>query len=131
MAEQLICRSEELLDGGKGVRFVVGRQVGAGGTAAIDVVAFVVRYQGVARAYLNRCGHVPVELDWQAGEFFDFSGQYLICATHGALYGPESGRCVSGRCAGKGLQPVSVSEHDGGIYWQHNDDGSSTPQRGY
>ncbi|MBK6639044.1 MAG: Rieske 2Fe-2S domain-containing protein [Rhodocyclaceae bacterium] len=117
MAEHLICRSEDLVEGGKGVRFTTGRQVGAGGTA-FDVVAFVVRFQGKPYAYLNRCGHVPVELDWQHGDFFDFSGQYLICATHGALYGPESGRCISGRCAGKGLAAVVVSEHDGAIYWQ-------------
>ena len=105
-----ICRSDELADGGRGVRF--DAKVGAGGTAP----AFVVRYRGVPRGFLNRCGHVPVELDWEHGEFFDFSREYLICATHGALYGPESGRCVSGRCNGRGLTPVAVEEIDGVIY---------------
>jgi nitrite reductase/ring-hydroxylating ferredoxin subunit len=64
---------------------------------------------------LNRCGHVPVELDWRQGEFFDGSGLYLICATHGALYAPDSGRCLGGRCNGKGLEPVAVVEEDGWI----------------
>jgi nitrite reductase/ring-hydroxylating ferredoxin subunit len=59
---------------------------------------------------------VPVELDWQHGEFFDDSKLYLICATHGALYAPESGHCLGGRCNGKGLEPVSVIERDGLIY---------------
>ncbi len=135
MPEQLICRSDEVIDGGKGVRFTVPAKVSPGGTASpsgttslqgkapADAPAFVIRHNGLVRAYLNRCGHVPVELDWQPGEFFDFSGQYLICATHGALYGPESGRCMGGRCAGKGLTPVPVVEKDGNIYWRTSDEG--------
>jgi nitrite reductase/ring-hydroxylating ferredoxin subunit len=123
MPEQLICRSDEVIDGGKGVRFTVPAKVSPGGTAPAEAPAFVIRHNGLVRAYLNRCGHVPVELDWQPGEFFDFSGQYLICATHGALYGPESGRCMGGRCAGKGLTPVPVVEKDGSIYWQSSDEG--------
>ena len=107
--ERIICQSEELVEGGKGVRF---ERVSASGVES----AFAVRYDGKPFAYTNRCGHIPVELDWQPGEFFDYSGLYLICATHGALYAPESGRCVAGRCAGKGLQPVPVTEHDGKIF---------------
>ena len=57
-----------------------------------------------------------IELDWQEGKFFDLSGLYLICSTHGAMYSPESGRCLGGRCNGKGLTPLAVSEHDGNIY---------------
>ena len=78
--------------------------------------AFAVRFRGRVHAYLNRCGHLPVELDWQHGEFFDISGLYLICATHGALYAPETGRCLGGRCNGKGLVAVEVSEHDGCVF---------------
>jgi nitrite reductase/ring-hydroxylating ferredoxin subunit len=78
--------------------------------------AFIVRFDGVPRAYLNQCGHVPVELDWLEGEFFDDSRLYLICSTHGALYDPASGRCVGGRCAGRGLKPLPVVEREGLIY---------------
>ncbi len=103
-----ICASGELVDGGPGLRFAVER-------FGVEVPAFVVRFRGQVHAYLNRCGHVSVELDWQQGEFFDGSGLYLICATHGALYAPDSGRCLGGRCNGKGLVAVSVAEHDGWI----------------
>ena len=65
--------------------------------------AFAVRFDGVVHAYLNRCAHVPVELDWVEGEFFDLSRLYLVCSTHGAAYLPESGRCVAGPCSGSGL----------------------------
>ncbi len=103
-----ICPSAELIDGGPGQRFTVTRR----GEAA---EAFAVRYRGRVHAFLNRCGHVPVELDWQPGRFFDDSGLYLICATHGALYDPDSGRCLGGRCNGKGLESVAVAEHDGWV----------------
>lgn len=109
---KVICRSEDLADGGKGIRFTVPDPTRSGDEAP----AFVVRFRGRPHAYLNRCGHVPVELDWQHGEFFDTSGLYLICATHGALYAPESGRCLGGRCNGKGLQAVAVDECDGEVF---------------
>jgi nitrite reductase/ring-hydroxylating ferredoxin subunit len=106
---RVICSSAELEDGGRGVRFELDW---AGGKA----LAFVVRYQGKPRAYLNRCGHVGVELDWHEGAFFDADGVYLICSTHGALYDPATGRCITGRCNGNGLTPLAVVEEDGRIY---------------
>lgn len=105
---RVICASGDLPDGSRGVRFTVdwhGQQT----------PAFVVRYQGMPHAFLNRCGHVPVELDWQEGEFFDAGGVYLICATHGALYSPKDGRCITGRCDGKGLTRLPVEERGGRI----------------
>lgn len=114
MVERIfICDSAALAEGGAGVRFTANYS--GGGTAPAN--AFVVRFRGKPHAYLNRCGHVPVELDWEQGVFFDFTGQYLICSTHGALYGPESGICVSGRCAGRGLERVPVDEVDGKVWW--------------
>jgi len=107
--QRLICGSDELVEGGRGVRFKADRH-GAGEPA------FVVRFRGRVHAYLNRCAHLSVELDWQQGEFFDHSGIYLICATHGALYAPESGSCLGGRCNGKGLTALPVIEHDGRIF---------------
>lgn len=107
--ERLICASAALVDGGDGVRFEIEWQVA-------PAPAFVIRYRGRVYAYLNRCGHVPMEIDWQAGRFFDHSGLYLICGTHGALYAPETGECVGGRCNGRGLRPLDVVERGGGVY---------------
>lgn len=109
-SQRLICTSADLSDGGQGVRFLVNR----GGR---EVPAFAVRFQGRIYGYLNRCAHVPIELDWQHGEFFDYSKLYLICTTHGALYAPESGRCLGGRCQGKGLTPLRMEERDGAVYF--------------
>jgi nitrite reductase/ring-hydroxylating ferredoxin subunit len=59
---------------------------------------------------------VPVELDWVPGKFFDDGGLYLICATHGAMYEPDSGQCVGGPCRGARLEPLAVREHEGGVW---------------
>lgn len=108
--EHLICASTELAERGRGVRFTAER-------AGLPVPAFAVRYSGRVHAYLNRCAHVSVELDWQEGEFFDVSGLYLVCSTHGATYYPETGGCAGGPCAGAGLQRLPTVERDGCVYW--------------
>jgi nitrite reductase/ring-hydroxylating ferredoxin subunit len=110
MPEVLICAAEVLVEGGKGVRFPV---VAFGDPAT----GFVVRYDGKPYAYLNRCAHVPIELDWFEGEFFESSGLYLMCSTHGAIYLPESGQCAGGPCRGGRLRPIAVREVDNKIYW--------------
>lgn len=112
--EIFICDAASVEEGGKGVRFPVT----AGGE---DCTAFVVRFDGVARAYLNRCTHVPMELDWSEGVFFDSSGLYLMCSTHGALYDPQDGSCRGGPCSGRGLHPMAVVERDGRLYWVADD----------
>jgi nitrite reductase/ring-hydroxylating ferredoxin subunit len=74
-----------------------------------DATGFVVRHGGTAYAYLNRCAHVPIELDWNEGEFFESSKLYLMCSTHGAIYIPENGQCAGGPAvaAGCGRSPWS------------------------
>jgi len=105
---RVICDSSALEEGGKGVRFTVT-------TAEGETPAFAVRFSGKAYAYINRCAHVPVELDWMDGAFFDYSKLYLICATHGATYLPENGVCVMGPCKGKRLTPLAIEERDGRV----------------
>lgn len=100
---ETICQGAVLQDGGQGVRFEVmlnGRLT----------PAFVIRYDGRVHGYLNQCAHVPMELDWAEGQFFESSGQYLMCATHGALYEPDTGRCVGGPCRGAVLRALRVEE---------------------
>lgn len=86
-----------------------------------DATGFVVRYGGKVHAYLNRCAHVPIELDWNPGEFFEGSGLYLMCSTHGAIYEPDTGHCSGGPCRGGRLRPIVVQEQDGQISWQPDD----------
>ena len=104
-----LCASSDLLEGGDAVPFDV---VHAGQACR----AFAVRYQGRPHAYLNRCTHVPMEMDWQEGQFFDDSGRWLLCATHGAAYRPDTGACAGGPCRG-GLVKVAISEEFGVVHW--------------
>lgn len=109
-----ICASTELREGGKGVRFPVT----AGGE---DGTGFVIRYQNTVYGYLNRCAHVPIELDWNEGDFFESSGLYLMCSTHGALYTPETGGCAGGPCRRGRLRPITVFENNNQVFWTPDD----------
>ena len=114
--ERLICASGALQDGGTGVRFEVQRNGEA-------VPAFAVRFEGRVRAYLNRCAHVAMELDWREGEFFDLERCDLICSTHGAVYAADSGRCLGGPCGGTPLVRLRIEERAGQVYFMGVDDG--------
>jgi nitrite reductase/ring-hydroxylating ferredoxin subunit len=104
-----VCASASLADGGLGVRFTVlcdGK----------PQQAFAIRFRGQVHAFLNECRHQRSELDWRPGEFFDHAKLYLVCATHGALYAPDTGLCVAGPCRGARLPSLRVRERDGQIF---------------
>jgi nitrite reductase/ring-hydroxylating ferredoxin subunit len=111
MADSLVplCQSSELQDSGLAVPFDV---VYAGQTCR----AFAVRFEGQVQAYLNRCTHVAMEMDYQPDRFFDTEGRWLLCATHGATYAPHTGECVGGPCRG-GLVKIPLSESQGVVHW--------------
>ena len=105
-----LCAAGELEDGGRAVVF--------------DVVwkgepqrAFALRHEGLVRAYLNRCAHVPAEMDWNPGEFLDASRRFILCSIHGAAYDPHSGRCAGGPCGQRSLVSVTIAEEGGRIRW--------------
>jgi nitrite reductase/ring-hydroxylating ferredoxin subunit len=104
-----LCPSEALQNGGLAQGFDV---VYAGQTCR----AFAVRFKGEVQAYLNRCSHIAMEMDYRENHFFDAEGQWLLCATHGATYSPKSGECVGGPCRG-GLIKIEVIEKDEAVYW--------------
>jgi nitrite reductase/ring-hydroxylating ferredoxin subunit len=79
--------------------------------------AFVMRFDGRVVAYLNRCQHVPTEMDWQHGKFLDGDREYILCSTHGAAYEPLTGRCAGGPCGRGRLTVIDVEERDGQVYW--------------
>ncbi|RBP51522.1 Rieske (2Fe-2S) protein [Arenicella xantha] len=107
---QLIGSASGLVEGGVGLRFDVNDQSGE------LIPAFVVRFDGGYFAYLNRCGHIAVQLDYQAGEFFSDDGRTLICATHGAEYAPDTGACLGGPCYGVGLDAIEIVCRDHYLY---------------
>jgi len=120
---RVICEADALAEGGRGVRFDWAPGGGQG-------KGFVVRHEGAARAFVNRCPHMGVELDWLPGEFFDETGLYFVCSTHGAIFEPATGLCVAGPCRGARLQAIAVEERHGRILI-HDDSPEPAPGDGY
>ena len=89
--------------------------------------AFVLRFETQVVGYLNRCRHVAAEMDWQPGEFLDSDRQFIICAIHGAVYEPLSGRCAGGPCGRARLMAIDVFESDGQVYWYPSRDIQPAP----
>jgi nitrite reductase/ring-hydroxylating ferredoxin subunit len=73
-----------------------------------NVEAMLINFEGDMFAYLNRCRHIALSLDWVDNEFFTEDKRYLICANHGATYEPKTGQCIWGPCAGASLQGVPL-----------------------
>jgi nitrite reductase/ring-hydroxylating ferredoxin subunit len=73
-----------------------------------DLEALIVNYEGAHFAYVNRCPHTGITLDWVNNQFFSSDNRYLMCATHGAVFEPPSGECVWGPCFGLSLQNVPL-----------------------
>ncbi len=104
-----LCNSPDLVNGGSAVPF----DVTYGGQTCR---AFAVRFEGKVHAYLNRCTHVSMELDWLPNQLIDDMGQWLLCSTHGAAYLPATGECAGGPCKG-GLVKVTLTEEGPNVYW--------------
>ena len=81
-------------------------------TADAPVEAFVVNFGGELHAWVNRCRHVPLTMDWVENRFLDESGEHIVCATHGAMYEPNTGDCVAGPAFGQRLirVPIRIAE---------------------
>lgn len=104
-----LCNSAEIEEGGLAMPF----DVVVDGQA---LRAFAIRFEGQVHAWLNRCTHIAIEMDFQPNRLFDDSGQWLLCSTHGAAYAPDTGACSGGPCTGNLLR-VDVKEEDGQVFW--------------
>lgn len=105
-----LCAAEALAEAGRAHVFDV---LLWGGRAT----AFALRHGGRVVAYVNRCAHVPTEMDWQRGEFLDAERRWIVCSIHGAAYEPADGRCAGGPCGRGRLIALEVVERGGQVYW--------------
>jgi nitrite reductase/ring-hydroxylating ferredoxin subunit len=111
----------------KDLRYLIGRSSDLGPGESMkflipirgyDEECFVVNYDGHLYAYVNRCRHVPMAMDWIDNQFFAEEGHYLTCPTHNAYYDPATGECVAGppSTCGKFLYRVPLEIEEGVIY---------------
>ena len=101
MSGQRLCRLTDIPNGeakGFSVETAAGKR---------DIL--VHRDGNIVRGYVNSCPHVGSPLDWAPDRFISLDGFHLLCGTHGALFRPEDGYCVSGPCAGDSLECVPIS----------------------
>jgi nitrite reductase/ring-hydroxylating ferredoxin subunit len=98
MNVSLLCRLADVPDGGARVidEQCVGRPV------------VVVRRGDQVWAYVNRCPHFSVPLDFEPGNVSCYRSQVLMCAHHSALFRFDDGVCIDGPCAGAALEAVPV-----------------------
>ena len=99
----LLCRLEDLPDGGTREFEVVGRHI------------FALREGETVRVYLNLCPHLGTPLNWEPDRFLDNEGAYIRCSNHGALFLKDSGECIAGPCRGMPLSSVPVSIDQGEV----------------
>jgi len=64
---------------------------------------FVVRKNGRIVAYANICPHRRHPLELEPHNFLVDNGNLIRCASHGALFCPETGACLIGPCVGRNL----------------------------
>lgn len=69
----------------------------------------------------NSCLHIITnalipEASWvgSQGNFLTMQGKYLVCSTHGAVFDPQTGKCLSGPCVKQSLISIPVKS-DGGV----------------
>ncbi|MEN9842423.1 MAG: hypothetical protein RLZZ612_252 [Pseudomonadota bacterium] len=105
-----LCKSRDLLERGAAIAFDVAY-------AGRLMRAFAIRFEGQACAYLNECTHVPMEMDWQPNQFWDHQKRWLLCATHGAAYQPNTGQCVMGPCK-RGLKKIDLKDDGENVFWR-------------
>ncbi len=115
-----LCPSEALVERGRGWVWDV-QHFGQ------PARAFALRIDGRAVGYLNRCVHVPTELDWQPGEFLDTERRTILCSLHGAAYDPAHGQCVGGPCGRGRLTVIALDEDAQGVHWYPSRDTQPPP----
>jgi nitrite reductase/ring-hydroxylating ferredoxin subunit len=115
-----LCAADELVERGDAVVFDVIQW-------RDKATAFAMRFDGEVVAYLNRCVHVPTEMDWEYGKFLDSGRDFIMCSIHGASYNPSNGRCVGGPCGRGSLTKLRVEERDQQVYWYPSLDTQPAP----
>ncbi len=69
---------------------------------------FLVRVGEEVHAYVNRCAHQSLPLNYLPDRFLTHDGSMILCTAHGAIFEKSTGYCVSGPCAGRSLVRIAV-----------------------
>lgn len=113
-----LCDHDDVADGAaRGLR--IERAAGV-------VRIFLVRQGSRMWGYENRCPHRGTPLDWVPDQFLDRDGGEILCATHGARFRIEDGRCTAGPCPGESLRSLALERRGDTWFWLADCDTPST-----
>jgi nitrite reductase/ring-hydroxylating ferredoxin subunit len=106
VAGNFLCRSEEIAEGE--ARSFPMRE---GSRSKL----ILVRRHGALYAYWDACPHYgDTPMAWRTNEYLNAGRDRIVCASHGAEFEIETGRCILGAALGKSLSaaPIEVSAAD-------------------
>ena len=107
--DQFLCRTDEIAEG-------EARAFSPADGSRTKV--FVVRRGGRLFGYWDACPHYgDTPMAWRTDAYLNANRDRIVCASHGAEFEIESGRCVSGAALGKSLRraPIGTSS-TGGLF---------------
>jgi nitrite reductase/ring-hydroxylating ferredoxin subunit len=103
-----LCAIGEISDpGAKGFRFRHDRALFAG---------FLVRQGQAISGFVDSCPHNGWPLALMDDRYLTRNGERIICAAHGAVFGPLDGICIAGPCVNERLTPWPVVLREGSIF---------------
>jgi nitrite reductase/ring-hydroxylating ferredoxin subunit len=103
---RVLCKLDEIAEG---EARAFGPFVGAAAKA------FVVRKGGRIHAYWDACPHYgDTPMAWRTNAYLNVAGDRIVCASHGAEFEIETGRCLVGAALGKSLTPAPIEATAGG-----------------
>ena len=97
---RILCRLADLTE---------GEARGFGPFDGSRAKAFVVRKGARVYAYWDACPHYgDTPMAWRTDAYLNAARDRIVCASHGAEFEIESGRCVLGAALGKSLRPAPI-----------------------
>ena len=98
--ERVICRLDDIeVSGARG--FAIG-------SGDWPLRGFVVRVNDAVRGFINHCPHAGHPLNLRPHRFLTADSSLILCASHGALFEKDGGRCLAGPCPGERLRAVPL-----------------------
>ena len=95
-----LCRSDEIEE---------GDARGFSTPSAPRTKVIVVRRGGDLFAYWDACPHYGgTPMAWRTNAYLNAARDRIVCASHGAEFEIETGRCVLGAALGEALRPAPI-----------------------
>jgi nitrite reductase/ring-hydroxylating ferredoxin subunit len=109
LSARALCRLDELVD---------GEARGFGPFEGEGAKLIVVRRGGRIAAYWDACPHYGgTPMAWRANKYLNAAGDRIVCASHGAEFEIENGRCMLGAAFGLSLKRAPVEVVAGSVVY--------------